>query len=106
MSKIIIKIYTYFIVPLPDTVYTLQLYGEDKISIGVNLTIRCIIEESGNPVRTSDVHLCLVLPTGEVIIGREFNTIATMEYNGTYSCIAFTNAIPTVLSLPVIVYGE
>ena len=62
--------------------------------------------EADNPKDNNEVHLCLVLPTGEVIIGREFNTVATMEHNGTYSCVAFTNTIPTVLSHPIILYGE
>ena len=72
----------------------------------MNLSIQCKVIESSDPVETSDAHLCLVLPTGEVIIGREFSVITTMEHNGTYSCIAFLNSIPTVVSYPVIVYGE
>ena len=64
--------------------------------------------ELGNPMETIDTHvyMCLALPTGEVIIGREFNTVTTLEHNGTYSCIAYLNGAPTVVSLPVIVYGE
>ena len=87
----------------------LQLHGQDKISTGMNFTIQCMVMELGTiPVENSDIHLytCLVLPTGEVIIGREFNTIATLEHSGTYSCIALVNGAPSVVSLPVIVYGE
>ena len=62
--------------------------------------------ETDNPVETSDIQLCLALPIGEVIIEREFNTIATLEHSGTYSCIAYLNGAPTVVSLPVIVYGK
>ena len=61
---------------------------------------------SGSPVESSNIQMFLALPTGEVIIDREFNTIATLEYNGTYSCIALLNGVPTVASLPVIVYGK
>ena len=59
----------------------------------------------GNPVETN-VHLCLVLPTGEVIIDREFNAVATMEYTGIYSCVAFIKGTPTVSSQSVTVYGK
>ena len=72
----------------------------------MNLSIQCKVIESNNPIETSNAHLCLVLPTGKVIIRREFSAITTMEHNGTYSCIAFLNGIPTVVSYPVIVYGE
>ena len=72
----------------------------------MNLSIQCVVMESVNPIETINAHLCLVLPTGEVIIDREFNTVAAMEYNGTYSCIAFLNSIPTVVTFPIIVYGE
>ena len=61
---------------------------------------------SGSPVEPSNIQLCLTLPTGEVIIEREFNTVATLEHNGTYSCIALLNRVPTVTTLPVIAYGS
>ena len=93
---------------MSNTTYTLQVYGQDEISIGMNLTIRCMVMELGSPVETNDIHvyMCLALPTGEVIIEREFNTVAMLEHNGTYSCIAYFNGALTVVSLPVIVYGE
>ena len=72
----------------------------------MHLAIQCKITESGSPVKISDIQLCLALPTGEVIIERQFNTIATLEHSGTYSCIAYLNGAPTVVSLPVIVYGK
>ena len=67
-----------------------------------------MVMELGSSIEISDIHvyMCLALPTGEVIIGREFNTMATLEHNGTYSCIAYLNGAPTIVSLPVIVYGE
>ena len=65
-----------------------------------------MILASGSPVESSNIQLCLALPTGEVFIDRELNTVATLEHNGTYSCIAFLNGVPTVASLPVIVYGK
>ena len=62
----------------------------------------------GSPVESNNniIQLCFALPTGEVIIDKEFNTIAILDHNGTYSCIALLNGVPTVVSLPVIVYGE
>ena len=72
----------------------------------MNLTVRCVVTKSSSPVDASDIRLCLVLPTGEVIIGREFNTVATLEHNGTYSCIAIVNGTLTVVRHPVTVYGE
>ena len=73
----------------------------------MSLAIQCmIVTLAGNLIENSDMQLTLVLPTGEVIIGREFNTIATLEHNGTYSCIAYLNGSPTVVTLPVIVYGK
>ena len=66
-----------------------------------------VVTSTGSPVDINDdIQLSLVLPTGEMIIEREFNTIATLEHSGTYSCIAYLNGVPTVVSLPVIVYGE
>ena len=55
----------------------------------------------GSPVESNNniIQLCFALPTGEVIIDKEFNTIATLEHNGTYSCIALLNGVPTVASL-------
>ena len=91
---------------MPNTTYTLQLYGQDEISVGIYLTIYCMVMASGSPVEASNIQLCLALPTGEVIIGREFNTVATLEHNGTYNCIALLNGVPTVATLPVLVYGE
>ena len=91
---------------MTNTTYTLQLYGQSKIPVGINLTIHCMVMESGSPVESSNIQLCLALPTGEVIIGREFNTVATLEHNGTYSCIALLNGVPTVVTLPVTVYGK
>ena len=93
---------------MSNTTYTLQVYGQDEISIGMNLTIQCMVMKLGSSIEISDIHvyMCLALPTGEVIIGREFNTIATLEHNGIYSCIAYLNGVPTIVSLPVIVYGE
>ena len=103
-----IEIYNLYIVLLSNTTYMLQVYGQDEISIGMNLTIQCMVMELGSPVETNDIHvyMCLALPTGEVIIEREFNTVAMLEHNGTYSCIAYFNGALTVVSLPVIVYGE
>jgi len=60
---------------------------------------------SGTPVESNDIELCLVLPTGEVIIQREFTTIAKLKHNGTYSCIAVINGTLTVVNHSVIVYG-
>ena len=62
----------------------------------------------GSPVESNNniIQLCFSLPTGEVIIDREFNTVATLEHSGTYSCIALFNSVPTVATLPVIVYGK
>ena len=74
--------------------------------MAMNLTIHCMIMASGSPVEPRDILPCLALPTGEVIIDRQFNTIATLEHNGTYSCIALLNGVPTVATLPVIVYGK
>ena len=84
----------------------MQLHGRDEISVGMNLTIQCMVMASGSPVESSNIQLCLALPTGEVIIDREFNTVATLKHNGTYSCIALLNGVPTVATLPVIVYGK
>ena len=84
----------------------MQLYGQDKVPVGINLNIHCMVMASGSSVEVSNIQLCLALPTGEVIIDREFNTVATLEHNGTYSCIALLNGVPTVATLPVIVYGE
>ena len=61
---------------------------------------------SGNPVESSNIQLYLALPTGEVIIARQFNAVDTLEHNGTYSCIAILNGVPTVATLPVIVFGK
>ena len=72
----------------------------------MSLTVQCMVMESGSPVNTSDIHTCLVLPTGEVVIGRELNAVATLEHNGTYNCIALLNGAPTVVNLSVTVYGE
>ena len=74
--------------------------------MGLNLTIHCMVIASGSPVEPNNIQLCLALPTGEVIIERQFNTVATLEHNGTYSCIAVLNGVPTVATLPVIVYGK
>ena len=60
----------------------------------------------GNPVESNNIQLSLVLPTGEVIIGRQFSTVATLEHSGSYSCITYLSGAPTVVSLPVIVYSE
>ena len=95
-----------YVVSVSNTTYTLQLHGQNKLSVGINLTIQCMVMASGSPVESSNIQLCLALPTGEVIIDREFNTVATLEHNGTYSCIALLNGVPTVASLPVIVYGK
>ena len=90
-----------------DTDYALRLHGQDEISVGMGLVIQCmIVTLAGNPIENMDMQLTLVLPTGEVIIGREFNTIATLKHNGTYSCIAYLNGAPTVVILPVFVYGK
>ena len=91
---------------MSNATYTLQLLGSNEISIGMTLTIQCMVMESDRPVNTSGIHLYLILPTGEVIIGRKFNAVATLKHNGTYSCIALVNGNPTVASLPVTVYGE
>lgn len=100
-------IYYTYIVSLPNTTYTLQLYGQDKVSVGMNLTIQCTVIKSGSTVNAvSDIQLTLVLPTGEVILGKEFSAVATMKHNGSYSCIALVNGTSTVVSLPVIVYGK
>ena len=94
-------------VSLHDTDYALRLHGQDKISVGMSLALQCtIVTSTGSPVENSEIQLSLVLPTGEVIIGRELNTIATLEHNGTYSCIAYLIGNPIVVTLPVIVYGE
>lgn len=95
-----------YIVSLSNTTYSLQIYGEDYISVGMNLSIHCMVLESGYPIETSDIQLYLVLPTGEMIKGSEFNTVATLEHGGTYSCIALINATLTVISYPVIIYGK
>ena len=94
----------FFVVSLPITTYTLQLHGQREIPVGMNLTIHCMVMASGSPVEA--IQVCLALPTGDVIIDRQFNTIATLEHNGTYSCIALLNGVPTVSTLPVTVYGE
>ena len=100
-------IYVYFsIVSLSNATYSLQLHGQEKVSVGMNLTIRCIIMESGKPVENSDIQLSLVLPTGEVIIAKEYSTVATLEHNGTYSCISFVNDALTVVNFTVVVYGK
>ena len=65
-----------------------------------------MVTQSDRPVNTNGIQLYLILPTGEVVIGRKFNVVATLKHNGTYSCIAFVNGNPTVASLPVTVYGE
>ena len=91
---------------MPNTTYTLQLYGQDEISIGMNLSIQCMVMASGSHVENSNIQLSLVLPTGEVIIEGEFNTVATLEHNGIYNCIALVNGTPTIVSLPVFVYGK
>ena len=70
------------------------------------MTIQCMVMASNSPVGSSNIQPCLALPTGEVIIDRQFNTVATLEHNGTYSCIALLNGVPTVSTLPVIVYGK
>ena len=107
MCQLIVSLYVCMdVVHLPNTTYTLQINGQDEVPIGMDLAIQCMIMESGVTVETSDVQLVLILPNGEVIINREFNTIATLEHNGTYSCIALLNNIPTVASLSVIVYGK
>ena len=84
----------------------MQIYGEDQLSVGMNLTIKCIVIKSSSSAETSSIQLNLVLPTGEVIRGKEYSTVATLEHNGTYSCIALLNGVPTVATLLVIVYGE
>ena len=67
-----------------------------------------MVMELGSPVEINDIHvyMCPTLPTGKVIIEREFSTVAMFEHNGTYSCIAYFNGALTVVSLSVIVYGE
>ena len=65
-----------------------------------------MVMESGIPVETSDIQRFLVLPTGEVIIAKEYSTIATLEHNGTYSCIACINGALEMTSFPVFVYGK
>ena len=60
----------------------------------------------GDPVVTRNIQLCLALPTGEVIINGEYNVVATLEHSGTYSCVALLNGAPTIVSLPVVVYGK
>ena len=73
----------------------------------MNLTIQCtVVTSAGSPVETNDIQLSLVLPTGEVIIGRQFSTVATLEHSGTYSCITYLSGALAVVSLPVIVYSE
>ena len=91
---------------LPNNTYSLQIYGEDELSVGMNLTIKCTVMKSNSSVEITNIQQSLVLPTGEVIKGREFSTVATLEHNGTYSCIALLNGSITVVSLPVIVYGK
>ena len=72
------------------------------------MTIQCIIIESDRPAENNDIQLSLVTPTGEVIMGNIFNTVATLEYNGTFSCIAIANAYgtPMMASLQLFVYGK
>ena len=65
-----------------------------------------MVMESGIPVEASDIQRSLVLPTGEVIIAKEYNTVATLQHNGTYSCIAFINNALTVVNFTVVVYGK
>ena len=67
-----------------------------------------MILASGSLVESNNniIQLYFALPTGEVIIDREFSTVATLAHNGTYRCIALLNGVPTVTTLPVIVYGE
>ena len=93
------------LVPLSNGTYTLQLHGQDEISIGMELGIQCVVMASGSPVEADDIQSYLVIPTGEVIMAREFNTVATLEHNGTYSCIALVDGTPMMASLPVVVYG-
>ena len=97
----------YFIplVSLPNTTYTLQLYGQNEVPVGTNITIHCVVITSrGSPVETG--YLFLALPTGEVLIQSELNVVATLKHNGTYRCIALISDIPTVASNPVVVYGK
>ena len=91
---------------MSNDTYTLQLHGQDEISIGMELSIQCVVMESGNPVEADDIQSYLVIPNGEVIMAREFNTVATLEHNGTYSCIALVDGTPMMASLPVVVYGK
>ena len=91
---------------LPNTTYTLQLHGQDEVPVGMNLTIQCMIKESGNIIENSGIDLCLVLPTTEVITKQKFITVATLEHSGTYNCIALHNNTLTVISLQVVVYGK
>ena len=72
----------------------------------MSLNISCMVMESARPVETSDIQRSLVLPTGEVIIAKEYSTIATLEHNGTYKCIACINAALEVTSFPVLIYGK
>ena len=62
--------------------------------------------ESGRSVEASYIQRSLVLPTGEVIIAKEYSTVATLEHSGTYSCIAFVNDALTVVNFTVFVYGK
>ena len=81
--------------------YTLQLHGQNETHIGINLTIQCMVLASGSPVESNNniIQLCFALPTREVIIDRKSNTVATLEHNGTYSCIALLNGVPMVATL-------
>lgn len=67
-----------------------------------------MVLESGNLKEASDIQLCLTSPTGKVIMNEEITTVATLEDNGIYSCIAYLYGVTklTVVSLPVIVYGK
>ena len=60
--------------------------------------------ESGRSVEISDIQLSLIMPTGEVVIGNKFNTVATLEYSGIYSCIGLVNGTTMMVSLQLIVY--
>ena len=89
------------LVPLSNGTYSLQLHGQDKTFIGMELGIQCVVMESGSHVEADDIQVCLAIPNGEVIM-----VVATMEHNGTYSCIALIDNTSMMVSLSVVVYGK
>ena len=39
----------FYLVPLSNGTYTLQLHGQDEIFIAMDLTIQCVVTKSGIP---------------------------------------------------------